>query len=296
MNLDKELYGYFEKCSVLKSLLPINSWKAITQPSMTVSRSKRIPAATPLQPRRRAIIVGASGGIGAALALRLAREGFILGLVGRRKEALQAVAEGINAHQAEIQVLTYVHDVTHYDSVPSLLRKIVAEIGGLDLVIYVAGVNKPPGIENYIFDADREMVEVNLVGAMAWLDPVSSMFQAAGTGHIVGISSVAGDRGRVGNPGYNASKAGLTAYLEALRNRLTRFGVHVLTVKPGFVRTEMLKAAPRVMFPITAERAANEIWNAIRERKQQIYTPPVWTLIMLIVRNIPSIIFRRLSF
>jgi short-subunit dehydrogenase len=112
----------------------------------------------------------------------------------------------------------------------------------------------------------------------------------------VGLSSVAGDRGRVGNPGYNASKAGFTSYLESLRNRLTRRGAHVLTVKAGFVKTDMLKAAQKVMFPITAEKAADDIYRALRRRKQQIYTPWYWTWIMLAIRNIPSVVFRRMSF
>ena len=103
----------------------------------------------------------------------------------------------------------------------ALLRRIVAELGGLDLVVYASGVNFPPGLESYKFNSDQEMLEVNLVGAFAWLNPVAAMFQAAGAGTIVGISSVAGDRGRVGNPAYNASKAGIATYLEALRNRLT---------------------------------------------------------------------------
>jgi short-subunit dehydrogenase len=107
---------------------------------------------------------------------------------------------------------------------------------------------------------------------------------------------VAGDRGRVGNPGYNASKSGLTTYLESLRNRLTRHKVNVLTVKPGFVKTEMLKAAQKPMFPITAEKAAEDIYRAMRARKQQIYTPWYWTWIMLGIRNMPSVIFRRMSF
>jgi short-subunit dehydrogenase len=107
---------------------------------------------------------------------------------------------------------------------------------------------------------------------------------------------VAGDRGRVGNPGYNTSKAALTTYLEALRNRLTRHGVNVITVKPGFVQTDMLKAAQTVMFPITVDKAADDIWWAIRARKQQIYTPWFWSWIMLVIRNIPSLLFRRMSF
>jgi short-subunit dehydrogenase len=141
------------------------------------------------------------------------------------------------------------------------------------------------------------MIEVNLIGAMAWLSPVAEMFQNAKAGQIVGISSVAGDRGRIGNPGYNTSKAGLTTYLEALRNRLTRHGVNVLTVKPGFVKTEMLKAAQGgTPFAITPERAAEDIYKAMRRRKQVIYTAPIWRWIMLIIQHVPSVIFRRMSF
>ena len=93
-----------------------------------------------------------------------------------------------------------------------------------------------------------------------------------------------------------ASKAGFSSYLESLRNRLTRQGVNVITVKAGFVQTEMLKAAQKVMFPITAEKAAADIFHALRRREQQIYTPWFWRWIMLVIRNIPSFVFRRMSF
>lgn len=260
------------------------------------TKNPRILSPTPLNPAPRALILGASSGMGAALARRLASEGYVLGLVARRKNLLTALSNEINKAAGATRALSYVHDVHDFDDVPELLRKIIADLGGLDLVIYASGVNFPPGLQSYNFEGDREMLEVNLVGAFAWLNPVAEMFQAAGAGHIVGISSVAGDRGRVGNPGYNASKAGLTSYLESLRNRLTRRGVHVLTVKAGFVKTDMLKAAQKVMFPITAERAADDILRAIRGRKQQIYTPWFWTLVMLAIRNVPSFIFRRMSF
>jgi short-subunit dehydrogenase len=193
---------------------------------------------------------------------------------------------------------SYVHDVSRHEEVPALLRRIVADLGGLDLVVYCAGINRPPGgIDKYNFENDRQMVEINLVGAMAWLTPVAEMFQAARAGQIVGIGSVAGDRGRVGNPGYNTSKAGLATFLEALRNRLTREGVHVLTVKPGFLQTDMLKAAQGATpFAIPPEKAADDIWKAIRKRRQQIYTPGRWRWIMLAIQHTPSFIFRKLSF
>jgi decaprenylphospho-beta-D-erythro-pentofuranosid-2-ulose 2-reductase len=259
-------------------------------------RKSSLPPSTPLHPLRRALIIGASSGMGAALARRLAGAGYAVALVARRKRLLAALGGEIDKAAGERRTLAYVHDVGAVDDVPDLLRRIVADLGGLDLVVYAAGVNFPPGLHDYNFDGDRQMLEVNLVGAFAWLNPVAAMFEAAQSGQIVGISSVAGDRGRVGNPGYNASKAGLTCYLESLRNRLTRHGVNVVTVKAGFVQTDMLKAAQKVMFPITAEKAAEDIYRSIRTRRQQIYTPWFWAWIMFVVRNIPSFVFRRMSF
>lgn len=264
----------------------------------TVSNYPKPVAATPLNPRRRGIIIGASDGIGAALARRLAREGYTLALLARRKDKLETVCHEINQTFQEQRARIYVHDVADYAAVPELLRGIVADLRGLELVLFVAGVNYPPGgIDQYNFENDRKMIEINLLGAMAWLTPVAEMFQAAQSGQIVGIGSVAGDRGRVGNPGYNTSKAGLATYLEALRNRLTRHGVNVLTVKPGFVQTEMVKAAQGpTPFLISTEKAADDIWNAMQKRKQVIYTPSIWRWIMLAIRHTPSLIFRRLSF
>ena len=256
------------------------------------------PVATPLYPRRRGIIIGASEGLGAALARHLAREGYTLALLARRQELLDTLCDEINHTFDEQRARGYAHDVTEYDKVPNLLRRIVADLGGLDLVVFVAGINYPPGgVDKYNFENDRRMVETNLIGAMAWLSPVAAMFQSAKAGQIVGIASVAGDRGRVGNPGYNTSKAGLATYLEALRNRLTRHGVNVLTVKPGFVQTNMLKAAQGpTPFAITPEKAAEDIWKAMKKRKQVIYTASIWRWIMLAIQHTPSAIFRRLSF
>ncbi len=257
----------------------------------------KIAKATPLNPRRRGIIVGASDGMGAALARKLAKEGYSLALLARREDKLNEVCAEINQLNGETCTLAYVHDVANYDEVPDLLRKITADLGGLDLFVFMAGVNTPPGLDNYNFEGDRQMIEVNVIGAMAWLSPVAEMFHHAKAGQIVGVSSVAGDRGRIGNPGYNTSKAALTTYLEALRNRLTRRGVNVLTVKPGFVKTEMLKAAQGgTPFAIEPEKAAEDIYKAMQKRRQVIYTASIWRYIMLVIQHVPSVIFRRMSF
>ena len=255
-----------------------------------------IPPSTPLNPRKRAILVGASSGIGAALARRLAREGYTIACLARRADMLKSLCDEINQSAGETRAVPYIHDATNYKVVPQLFKDIVTDFGGLDLFIYCAGISLPTGLKHYDFEKDRATTEANYIGALAWLNPAAELFQGLKTGQIVGISSVAGERGRVGNPSYNASKAALTCYLEALRNRLTRHGVHVLTVKPGFVQTDMVKDAKKLFWVVSPEKAADDVWKAIRKRKQDIYVPARWRLVMWIVRLIPSFIFRKMTF
>jgi short-subunit dehydrogenase len=251
---------------------------------------------TPLQPRKRAIIVGACGGLGTALSRKLAREGWTLALLSRREDCPADLAAELNT-DGVTRAIAYQHNVTDYTEVPSLLKQVIADLGGVDLLIFNAGINLPPGLEKMSAENDIKMVEVNLLGAIAWLAPVGDLMKEPKSGMIVGISSVAGDRGRIANPGYNTSKAGMTTYLEALRNRLTRHGVHVLTVKPGFMATDMLRAsAGPKPFTVTPEKAADDIYKAIRKRKQVVYTHSIWRWIMLAIQHVPSVVFRRLSF
>ena len=261
-------------------------------------KTKRILPArpTPLRPRLRAIVVGASSGIGAALARRLARQGYLVAVLARRADQLAEVCAAANQELGETRLVAYAHDVTDYEAVPGLLQKILAELGGLDLFVYNAGVALPTGFKHYNFEKDLETTQVNYLGALAWLDPVAALFQARGAGTIVGTASVAGERGRIGNPSYNASKAALISYLESLRNRLDRRGIHVLTVNPGYVATELTQGQKGLFWLISADRAAADIWKAIRRRRQVLYTPARWGLVMLVVRNIPSFLFRRLNF
>jgi short-subunit dehydrogenase len=249
----------------------------------------------PLQPPKTAIIVGASSGIGAALARKLAAQGYQLALVARRADLLQQICAEINQHNQPQQARPYPHDVLDFASTPALLQQITADLGGLDLFIYNAGAMFPSHAEKYNADEDITMLQVNAAGAMAWLAPVADRMVRAKCGQIVGIGSIAGDRGRRGAPGYNASKAALQTYLEGLRNRVSRFGVTVTTIKPGQVETDMLKNAEQVRGPISATRAAHLIWEAIRNRKQTAYIPGKWGIISLVLTHIPSFLFRRLN-
>jgi short-subunit dehydrogenase len=263
---------------------------------MSASKLLSFQHDTPLKKRPKAILVGASSGIGAALAHQLADKGYHLALLSRREDLLNSLCVEINDKAGDVMARAYPHNVEDFDAVPTLLKKILADLGGVDLFIYNAGISRPVGLKKFDFDKDRQTLDVNLLGALAWLNPVAAMFQSLKRGQIVGISSVAGDRGRVGNPSYNASKAALTSYLESLRNRLTRYGVHVLTVKPGFVDTDLLAGAKGTFWVISPDQAARDILKAILKHKQDVYTPARWRWVMLIIRNIPSFIFRRLVF
>ncbi len=247
----------------------------------------------PLEPQKRALVIGASSGIGAALVKELVQQGYLVAAVARREALLQTLSQSLNTNGT--RVLTYSHNVTDYAEVPGLFQTITQALGGLELVAYVAGVQPAVGLQEYNFEKDLAMVKVNLLGAMAWLNETAVRFERAGQGHIIGIGSVAGDRGRIAFPGYHTSKAGLHTYLESLRNRLTRHGVTVTTIKPGFVDTVLLENAPKTFWVISPESAAQQIYRAAMAKKQTVYVPARWGLMMFIIRHIPSFIFRRLS-
>jgi len=248
----------------------------------------------PVSAQPTALIVGASSGVGAALARRLSLEGYALGLVARRIDRGPDLCDELTSAYY-IRAFAYQHDVLNTVEVPALLDRITRDLGQIDLFIYCAGVLFPNDPTAYHADEDQFTLRVNLIGAAAWINPVAQYFQQQHTGHIVGIGSIAGDRGRRGMPAYTASKAGMHTYLEGMRNRLWRDGVTVTTIKLGQVETDMLKNADRRRSPITPERAADLIWQAIKQRKQTVYVPSWWRWIGLGIQYLPSFVFRRLN-
>jgi short-subunit dehydrogenase len=240
------------------------------------------------------LVIGASSGIGEAVARRLAKAGTRVALVGRRRDELERICAEINAELPD-RAIAFEHDVRNVDEVPDLVQEIARRLGGLDLVVYAAGVMHAVGFDEYNTAKDLETLAINLNGAIAWLNPVAERFARLRRGTIVGIGSVAGDRGRCGNPVYNTSKAGLVTYLEALRNRISRTGARVVTVKPGFVDTAMTKGLRGLFWLISADRAAEIIIRKARRGATTAYVPARWYLLMFVIRSIPSVVFRRLK-
>lgn len=244
---------------------------------------------------KRAVVIGASSGLGEAIVRRLVQDGYRVAAVARRKERLDSLALELNRDELA-RCYAYAHDVTDTDSAKQVFDAIVQQLDGLDLVVYCAGVMPIVTEDQYQTSIDLSIFDVNLKGAVSWLNLAAERFQAQQGGTIVGVGSVAGDRGRR-NPGpaYASSKAALHTYLESLRNRLSQHGVTVITIKPGPMKTPMTEGLDDMPFVITAEEGADGVVSAINRRAGVAYVPLKWAVIMMVIRHIPSKIFRKLS-
>ena len=261
----------------------------------TASRAHAAPASATRPVWPRAIVVGASSGIGAALVRALALQGTRVVACARRSAELERLRAACEAEGASGAVLVHAHDVHDVARVPGLFEELVRELGGLDLLIYAAGVMPEIGKDEFDTAKDLEILAVNLDGAIAWCNPAAEFFQSQRRGTLIGVSSIAGERGRKGNPVYGTSKAALNHYLEALRNRLGDCGVHVCTVKPGYVETRMTQGLGKALWMISADEAARQILSVARRRKNERFIPFRWIAVALVLRAIPSFLFRKTS-
>jgi decaprenylphospho-beta-D-erythro-pentofuranosid-2-ulose 2-reductase len=241
-----------------------------------------------------AIVVGASSGIGEAIAKELARRGTRVALVARRREELERVKSDIVS--AGGHAIVHAHDVTEWQKNAPLFDQLIEEMGAVDLLVYSAGVMPSIDEHEYDFQKDRQMMEVNVLGAMAWMNPAAAYMEARRRGTLMGISSIAGERGRRANPGYCASKSAFSTYLEGLRNRVHRYGVNVVTIKPGFVDTVMTKdldGAPPGLSPIPPAVCAKQSLALAQAGPSSGFVPRRWALVAFIIRMVPSFLFRK---
>src|SRR5690606_12388316 len=222
----------------------------------------------------------------------LAADGCKVALLARRVERIEQLAREIDQRAGRPLAVAFAHDVRDHDRVDAVFDEVEQRLGDAAAMYYVAGVMPQVGLEEYDTAKDLEQFAVNTLGSIAWCNAAARRFQARGRGFIVGISSVAADRGRAKRPGYCASKAGQDVHLEALRNRLWRKGVQVTTIRPGFVDTEMT-AGLALKGAISADRAADAIVRAVRAGRAVAYVPFKWRVIMGVVKSMPSSIFKR---
>lgn len=243
---------------------------------------------------KRAVVVGASSGIGEAMARQLAMAGTRVALVARRMPELERIATELNERAGLEVAIALEGDVRDSEHAVALFHTVVDRLAGLDLVVYSSGIMPAGAHTGYPTDADISAIETNFVGAVSWLNEAAKYFLEQESGTIVGIGSIAGERGRRGNPVYNATKAALAVYLESLRSRLAKHRITVLTAKPGFVRTPLIGS--RAVFPpaVSAEDAATRILEAAAKGRRVVYVPWWWRLLAVLVRATPSAVMERL--
>jgi len=238
------------------------------------------------------LILGAHSDIAIAVAHRFAEAGYQIQLAARNINNLAADKSDIELRH---QVNVTLHE---FDALDTTSHSYFVEQLTILPNITVCAVGYM-GVQS---ENEREIKEASLVirsnyeGPVSILSVLANCFEARGCGCLVGISSVAGERGRASNYVYGSAKAGFTAFLSGLRNRLAKKGVHVVTVLPGFVTTKMTEGMD-LPKKLTAQpkEVANAIFNAVQKKQNIIYTRPVWRFIMIIIRNIPEQIFKRLK-
>jgi short-subunit dehydrogenase len=243
---------------------------------------------------RRVLIVGATSAIAVACARRWADAGAEMVLVARNPERLAATAGDLKARGAG-RTATCLLDIDRLDAHGAMLDQAFESLGSVDIVLVAPGtLPDQQACEKDAALAAREF-STNALALIALLTGLALKLEAQKHGTIAVISSVAGDRGRASNYLYGAAKAALSTFCEGLRARLFRSGVHVLTVKPGFVATPMT-AALDLPAALTAspDRVARDILAAIERRRDVLYTPRFWALVMLVIRTIPSFVFKRI--
>jgi decaprenylphospho-beta-D-erythro-pentofuranosid-2-ulose 2-reductase len=242
------------------------------------------------------LIIGASSAIAQAVAKIYAEQGARLFLVARDPARLDVIAADLRVRGA-LQVDTLAADLLDHDRHPEIIEAAMDALPELDVALIAHGVLPDQPACEVSASKSVAMIDVNFISVVSLLTPLANRFAERGSGSIAVISSVAGDRGRQSNYVYGAAKSGLDAFLQGLRNRLNKSGVHVLTIKPGFVATPMtahIEGRGGALWA-SAESVAAGIVKAIEKDRDVVYLPPFWALIMLIIRSIPERIFKRLS-
>jgi short-subunit dehydrogenase len=239
-------------------------------------------------------IIGATSAIAHETARCFASDGAELFLVARSEEKLKAVSDDLAVHGAK-QVETFLLDLSDLSRHQELFDKAVITLNGLDMLLIAHGTLGNQRKSEVSVEETLKELTTNFTSVISLLTIAGNYFEQQKRGCIAVISSVAGDRGRQSNYVYGTAKAGVSAFLQGLRNRLAKSGVKVVTIKPGFVDTPMtaaVKKGPLFAKPAVVGRG---VYEAMKQGKDVVYLPFFWRPIMLVVKSIPESVFKRLS-
>lgn len=227
-----------------------------------------------------------------AIARKFASNGYNIQLAARNTAPLQALQSDIGIRY-NVQCTTHSFDALNYTSHKTFVEQLNPKP---DVTICVFGYLGEAMKARTDWQEAERILHTNYTGAVSILDRIADYYSAQKQGTIVGISSVAGERGRQSNYHYGSAKAGFTAYLSGLRNRLFQDGVHVVTVQPGFVYTRMTEnlQLPKLLTGQPAD-VANTVYNAVKKKKNVVYVKWFWRWLMLIIRSIPEFMFKKMK-
>ena len=237
---------------------------------------------------KKAIIIGATSGIGRALAKMLINDNYKVGITGRRTKLLEELKS-----ENHTNCFAKTMDVADIEKTVKSIEELVEELGGLDLLVICAGtgeVNK-----NLDFDIEKRTIDVNVTGFTNIADWAFGFFEKQKFGHLVVISSIAGLRGEWQSPSYNATKAYQINYTEALRKKIkkTKSQIFVTDIRPGFVNTDMAKGEG-LFWVAGIDKAVQQIYNAIKKKKNVKYITKRWYFVAMILKRIPNFIYDRM--
>lgn len=245
------------------------------------------------QPRH-ILILGATSAIAAAVARELIAPHARFFLVARNAAKLDAVRCDLLTRGAA-SVTAHVMDLDDTEAHQQMLNQAVQDLDSIDLALIAHGVLGDQIEAQTAFPAAAAILYTNFFSTVSLITWLANYFEQQHQGTLAVISSVAGDRGRKSNYVYGASKGALSIFLDGVRNRIDRAGVHVLTIKPGFVATPMTSHLPQGPLFAQPSKVAAGIFRAIKKRQDVVYVPSFWALIMLIIRLIPRSIFKKLN-
>jgi decaprenylphospho-beta-D-erythro-pentofuranosid-2-ulose 2-reductase len=247
---------------------------------------------------RKAVVLGATKGMGRAIARQLAERGDGLFLLGRDAADLAASARDIElrAGRAAGSIGTAACDLEQPAGFVAALDAADAALGGADTVVVTAGLFAPQDRLEADPDFARRLLTVDFANTVVFCEEARRRLLARGGGTLCVFSSVAGERGRKPVVLYGAAKAGLSAYLEGLDHKFHDKGLRAICVKPGFVRTGMTAGLPAPPFAGEPEAVARDVVRAIDRGKPVVYAPGIWRLIMLVIRALPRFVMRRIGF
>jgi len=235
----------------------------------------------------KAIIIGATSGIGKELARLLVNNNYTVGITGRRIKLLQNLKkESPNKYSIKS------FDIKDTKNISKHLGELVKELGGLDLLIISAGTGDIN--DNLNFNVEKRTIDTNVSGFTAVADWSFNFFKNQGHGHLAAISSIAGLRGNGQAPAYNATKAFQINYLEGLRQKSNKLKNVIITeIRPGFVKTKMAKGDGQ-FWVASPKKVAEQILNAIKKKRKIAYVTKRWVLIAVFLKLLPKVIYDKM--